>query len=191
MINAHLNCFVQRRTNVKTATKLLIVTLLLALIAPTLSFAADDTALRSKIEEMLIMTKMDKMMEPMYAQLESMLQSQVAQMGISEEQEPIVNKYNSQMFDLLRSEMSWENMRDQYIDLYAKVYTIDEIETITAFYSSEIGQKMLDKMPQLMQESMSIAHTSLQTLYPKIQSISQQMMAEIQASQQSNSAPEQ
>ena len=47
-----------------------------ATMIPTFSCADDSAAnpeLRADIEEMLTMTKMDKMMEPMYAQLEAML----------------------------------------------------------------------------------------------------------------------
>jgi hypothetical protein len=161
------------------------ITLLLAITLPSICLATDDAALRSEIEKMLVMTKMDKMMEPMYNQIEGMLQNQVMQMGITEEQQPIVEKYYSQIFDLLRSEMSWDQMRDQYIDIYAKVYTIEEIKAITTFYNSEVGIKMLEKMPQLMQESMSIGQTSLQPLFPKIQEISQQMVSEIMTTKES------
>ena len=46
---------------------------------------------------------------------------------------PIYEKYNKQMFDLLKAEMSWEKLRDQFIDLYARVYTSDEIKAISEF----------------------------------------------------------
>jgi hypothetical protein len=158
--------------------------LLLAALAPSLSLASEDAALRTEIEKMLLMTRMDQMMEPMYAQLEEMLQSQIAQMGVSEEQQPIVEKYNKEVFELVRNEMAWEKMRDQYIDLYAKVYSLDEIKAISEFYRSEVGQKTLAKMPQLVQESMTLANASLQALFPQMQQLSQQMIAEIQAAQQ-------
>ncbi len=176
----------------KTFAKLLVLAMFVATMIPTFSFADDsavDPQLRADIEKMLTMTKMDKMMEPMYSQLEAMLQNQYQQMGATEEQLPIFEKYNKQMFDLLKTEMSWENLRDQFIDLYARVYSSDEIKAISDFYSSAAGQKMIEKMPMLMQESMVIAQDNMKDLIPQIQIISRQMIEELQEAAQPEEEP--
>ncbi len=176
----------------KTFAKLLVLAMFVATMIPTFSCADDSAAnpeLRADIEKMLTMTKMDKMMEPMYAQLEAMLQSQYEQMGAREEQLPIYEKYNKQMFDLLKAEISWEKLRDQFIDLYARVYTSDEIKAISEFYTSAAGQKMIEKMPMLMQESMVIAQENMKGLIPQIQAISRHMIEELQESTQPAEEP--
>jgi hypothetical protein len=43
--------------------------------------------------------------------------------------------------------------------LYARTFTGDEMRQVTAFYRTPIGQKFLDQMPALMQESMTIGNT--------------------------------
>lgn len=47
---------------------------------------------------------------------------------------------------------------DEFIEaaasIYARNFTIDEIKEITAFYRQPVGQKLLQKLPVVMQESM-------------------------------------
>ncbi len=45
---------------------------------------------------------------------------------------------------------------EQMAALYGRNFTADEMREITAFYRSPVGQKVLDKMPAVMQESMSL-----------------------------------
>lgn len=150
----------------------------LLLISPT---AASDTSHRAAIEEMLHLAGADQIMEPLYRQLEEMLDAQFAQMGVEEEHRPIVQKYNRKMFQLLREEMSWEVMKNDFINLYLKVFTEEEIDEINSFYRSATGRKMVDKMPQLMRESMILSQRNLERLMPHIQQITEEMTAELQA----------
>jgi hypothetical protein len=41
-------------------------------------------------------------------------------------------------------------------DIYARTFTADELRQVTAFYRSPIGQKFLEKMPVIAQESMAM-----------------------------------
>jgi hypothetical protein len=40
--------------------------------------------------------------------------------------------------------------------IYARNFTADELRQLTAFYRGPIGQKFLEKMPQIAQESMAM-----------------------------------
>jgi hypothetical protein len=41
-------------------------------------------------------------------------------------------------------------------EIYARTFTADELRQVTAFYRSPIGQKFLEKMPVIAQESMAM-----------------------------------
>jgi hypothetical protein len=45
---------------------------------------------------------------------------------------------------------------DQMAAVYGRNFTVDEMRQMTAFYRSPVGQKVLDKMPTVMQESVSL-----------------------------------
>ncbi len=140
------------------------------------AFATDQADLRNEIGKMLTLSKTDQLTEPVINKLENMLQAQTLQLDISEAQKPLVDKYNQEILFLVKKEMAWDNMRDELISSYAKIFTIDEVKAINEFYSSEIGQKMVEKMPQLMQESQLITQRKLQIILPQIQKLSEEMM---------------
>lgn len=41
-------------------------------------------------------------------------------------------------------------------EIYARTFTADELRQVTAFYHSPVGQKFLEKMPVIAQESMAM-----------------------------------
>lgn len=51
-----------------------------------------------------------------------------------------------------------DDMVKEMVPVYAETYSLEEIQQLTAFYASPIGQKMLAKMPQLMSRSMEIGN---------------------------------
>jgi uncharacterized protein len=40
--------------------------------------------------------------------------------------------------------------------VYARNFTADELRQVTAFYRTPVGQKMLEKLPAITQESMTV-----------------------------------
>lgn len=159
----------------------IVIVLFITIYSPTHSIASEESH-RAAIEKMLRLSKVDKMIEPMFEQIEGMLKKQFTQMGVSEDQLPIFEKYNNKLFSLMKEEMAWSKMRDDFINIYVKVYTEEEILEINKFYSSAVGKKMVDKMPLLMQESMAITQKRMQTLLPKIQQISKEMAQDVKNS---------
>jgi hypothetical protein len=45
---------------------------------------------------------------------------------------------------------------DQMAGVYARTFTVEEIRQLIVFYRTPVGQKLLEKLPTVMQESMSI-----------------------------------
>jgi uncharacterized protein len=143
---------------------------------------ADDNFHRAAVEEMLRISKMDQidqMIKPLFQQVGKLMEQQFNQLNVPEDKRPLLKKYTQRIFDVMEEEMNWGKMKNEYIDLYVKVYTEDEVKDIMAFYRSPAGQKVIDKMPQLIQESMAVSQNRLKKILPKIQQISSEMVDEI------------
>lgn len=162
--------------------RFLIITLLTTLFLSSIAVASTDSH-RQAVEDMLSISRVDKMIEPMMENVMSVMQQQMSQVEIPEDKMPIVEKYNQKIIDTLRQEMRWERMKDDFVKLYLEVYTEEEIRGLTEFYKSPLGQKMLDKMPELMQASLQISQGLLQQTLPKIQQLSQEMALELQGAE--------
>lgn len=157
------------------------IILFAAICSPTLTIASEESH-RAAINEMLHLSNVDKMIEPMFGQFKGLLKNKFSQIGGSDKQMPILEKYDDKLLNVMKEDMAWSKMRDDYIDIYAKVYTEEEILDINKFYRSPAGKKMIEKMPQLLQETMTVTQKSMQKLIPKLQQISEEMAQEIQNS---------
>ena len=162
--------------------RVLLLILLTALLFSSTAVASPDSH-RQAAEDMLKISRVDKMIEPMMENVMSVMQQQMAQIDIPEDRKPIIEKYNEKIVKTLREEMKWEKMKDEFIELYLRVYTEEEIRGLIEFYTSPLGQKMLDKMPELMQASLQISQGLLQQTLPKIQQLSQEMAMELQGAE--------
>ena len=156
--------------------KLFLVLASLLFIAPAYS---DDASSRKAAEELLTVTQADKMIDAVYSQMDTMFANMAKNMGITEAQKPIAEKYMRRITQLMREELVWDKLKTQMVGAYVAVYTEDEIKEITAFYKSPAGVKMIAKMPELMQASMQITQNQMQQILPKIQALSQEMAAEL------------
>ncbi len=58
--------------------------------------------------------------------------------------------------------------KEMMIALYAQYYSAEDIKAMIAFYSSDVGQKVIKVMPALMQDSMSRGAAWGQGLGPEI-----------------------
>ncbi len=159
--------------------KLLLVPLL---IISQYAFTADDSAKRAELEKMFALTNMDSMMDGMYAQMGAMFEQMVAQQNIPAQEQEAAKKYFVKMEALLREEMGWSKMKEPVMEAYARVYTVDELKAINEFYSTPAGKKMIEKMPQLMQETMQISQAMAQKLIPKFQALAEEMKQEVSQS---------
>ena len=162
--------------------RFLTLALLGTLLFSSTASASTDSHRQAALE-MLSISRVDKMIEPMMENVMSMIQQQMAQVDIPEDKKPIIQKYNQKIVETLRQEMQWEKMKEDFVALYLNVYTEEEIRELTEFYSSPLGQKMLDKMPELMQASLQISQSMLQQTLPKIQQLSQEMARELQGTE--------
>jgi uncharacterized protein len=58
---------------------------------------------------------------------------------------------------------------DSIVALYAKYFTQEEIKTVTAFYATPTGKKVISAMPILTAESMQMAQRRMTALVPELQ----------------------
>src|SRR5712671_3112841 len=61
------------------------------------------------------------------------------------------------------------SMLEGIVAVYARNFTVEEMRQITAFYGQPIGQKLLDKMPIVAQESMAVGQQWGQSMAPELQ----------------------
>jgi hypothetical protein len=153
-------------------------------VAFSFGVAAKEDPQRAAVEELLVLIKQDQLIEQMYPQIKYLAMQQLQQAELPAEQTPLIEKYLDKLFTVMQEEMSWDKIKDELVELYMSVYTEQEIRDLITFYRSSTGQKMIAKMPLLIEQSIAITQKHTQAMMPKIQQVIQEMIAEIGESEE-------
>lgn len=151
-------------------TRINIAVLAFGLTVGGLFASAQELTKQASIERILVLTKADTVLDQVFAQIKSMVASQVPP-GATAEQLAKAQESLGKILDLVKARMSWDKLHPQYVKLFDETYSREEIDGILAFYQSPAGRSMLEKMPLLISKSMAIAQSNMPELLPEIQRI--------------------
>jgi len=135
---------------------------------------------RALAEELIKITEGDQVMEKMKAQVTMIFQQITMQMHVQETDKPKLEKYSKRFDAILKEDMAWDKIKEQYVDLYTSVFTEDETKGLVDFYKSDLGKKVTSKMPELMQQSLTVARTYMQGVVPKFEALTEEMRKELE-----------
>lgn len=149
--------------------------------AQTTVSIAPDAASREDVKKLFdVMASRDQMaqtMQQVFAQMRSMNREQYKNRN-PDASDAELARMDRESEDLIKNFPIDEMMNDM-IPIYQRHFTKSEIDSMTAFYSSPVGQKFLHEMPAVTAESMRAA-------YPRIQAA---VDAALKKSEQKADAP--
>ncbi len=131
-----------RRAFLQLAVTLLCGSLLPGVVGAQAKSAANDSARRAAIRQLLILQRTDSLL---IAGIE---------MGLADE--PADPNLPEGFVDSLKARARREvgDFIDRLIPAYDSIYTDSEIQELTVFYRSKLGQRLLETQPALMQAGM-------------------------------------
>ncbi len=133
----------------------LLAVICLALTAPTLAQNADEPASRDDIILLLrTMHSHDFMQKILSAQSAGMRQILLDQATKDGAPPADFDKRFAKAMDDLIKGMPMDDMTQAMIPAYQRHFTHGDIEAMNTFYSSPVGQKVLEELPAVMQEGM-------------------------------------
>ena len=159
------------------------VSVLLSLCIASLGYADSQTH-RQAAEEVLRLTKVDKMLGPLIDQIQQVQIQQLQQMNLSSEAYATAQRYLQRINDSVAREMQWQEIKNDYVELYTDAFTEQELRQLIQFYSTPLGHKVVEKMPVLMEQSMQLGQKKMMKIMPEIQVLSEEMFKEIQKQNQ-------
>lgn len=153
--------------------------LFLLLLAPA-AFAGKPT--EKQIDELIEVTRAQALLEGSLAQVESsqreMLAQLVASEGMSQEQQAALEGMVAKLSKSLREAMTWDKMRPMYHRIYSASFDAEDVDAMVAFYRTPVGQRLIERMPTVMQHTMA----EIQGLMvPALQKFQQEVAVEVAA----------
>lgn len=153
----------------------------LCLLAAPLSAHADDTTKRAKIDEVFTLLHLDALMQQMssLAQQQAKANMQTMAPNTDAATKAKADEFMAKMFNLINQELSWKSLEPEMAKIYSDNFTEAQIDDILVFYRSPTGKAMVEKLPQLTQQSMQIAQQRMADLEPKMKALADEMSREM------------
>jgi hypothetical protein len=142
---------------------------LIALLFTAPTFAQDTSPEREAAERLVELFQLDKTFDTMMTQVTQGSLQMIDSMEGDAATKAQAKAGMQESFDVVFEEFTWERVKPLFTDIYAEVFTTEELEGLIAFYESPIGQKFIAKQPELAAASMRHMQGLMQEMMPKIQ----------------------
>ena len=148
-----------------------ILLLLTIVFSLPLAAHADEASRRVKAQEMLTLLHMDRLMDQMTNGMLEQMSTMTKQLGgdnIKPVDQAKLDDFQKKVFELIQSQLGWKSLEPEYVDIYAKNFTDEQLDVILAFYKSPTGVALVEKLPTLTTQGMQIAQDRMVALQPKL-----------------------
>lgn len=141
---------------------------------------ADATAV---LDTMHFEQMLDKTLVGVKKQQVAMLDRMVGQMGIPAADRDDVVAFQKKLVNEMMSSISGAELKGDVAKVYSEVFSKEELDNLSSFYSSPIGQAFADKQPVLAEKMQQVMIPRMMAVMPKVQQMTQEFAAQQKAKQ--------
>lgn len=139
---------------------ILIMPLLLGFM--TTAQSVEETLVhRQQIDTLFKLTQMEKKITQ---SVESIVQLQLRQ-------NPALTTHKETVYKFFEKHIGWQALKEDITKMYLQSFSEDELKKINAFYITPAGQKVINTLPQLVQQRNQLAMERLQKNIGELQKI--------------------
>jgi uncharacterized protein len=122
--------------------------------------AASPEDVKKLFDVMASREQMRQMMQQLLTQMRAMNREQLKKRN-PEISEAELSRLDRESEDLIKN-FPWDELLDDMVPIYQRHFTKTDIDSLTVFYSSPAGQKLLHEMPAVTAETMRSAYPRMQ-----------------------------
>ena len=142
------------------------------LLCPGLTRAADDdlAARRTQAEALLHAMHTEQVLTNATGRVDQMVdrysQSLTAQGELTPEQKATVQKAQDDAHATIKEQLSWDAVKSDFVQAYADAFTPEELAGLVTFYTSPIGQKLVEKQPAVTEKMGKLTQQKMMAVMP-------------------------
>ncbi len=144
---------------------------------------AEDTAKLAKIDELFRASQVQEMLLQQQAQIRTVLHQTLVQSAPTLEGSPFLEQLEQTTLGELNAATNWDTIKPDFVKVYAETFSEEEIEGLTRFYRSPLGQVLIEKQPVVVAKSGALMQERLRALLPGMQKRMQDLLASYQKQQ--------
>ena len=114
--------------------------------------SADAASHRQATEQLLELIQMQQKIDASVATV----------VNLQLQQEPALSEHVELLRAFLEKYIGWSGMREDLIRMYQQTFTEEELKAMNSFYSSSVGRKLIQHLPDLIQQRDRLAMQRLQ-----------------------------
>ena len=149
----------------------------LALLSAQVS--ADEASHAAKAERFLELVGANRLTVPVYAQVQQMFAERFAQTQAPESKRALLESYQAKADAVLDREIGWSKIKPDLVAVYSEAFSEQELAELNEFYASELGKKVLARLPQLNARSAQLTQALLESAVPQVNKLLAEMTAEL------------
>ncbi len=104
--------------------------------------------------------------------------------NLSPEEREAASAMQEKVLDQMMSALSDPALKSDVAKIYTEVFSKDELQQLSGFYASSLGQTLLDKQPELVQKTNEAVMPRIMAIMPKIQQMQRDFAVEMRAKKQ-------
>lgn len=147
---------------------------------------ADATA---TLNAMHFDTMMDKTLAAVKQQQLAAIRQMVGRMGAQGVNREDLIAFQQKVMDKMMSAVTGADLKSDVAKLYSETFTKDQLQGLANFYSSPLGEVMVQKQPELAAKINALMIPRMMKVMPEVRQMAQQFQAEQMAKQQAAMAP--
>ena len=134
--------------------------------------AAGDTAAshRRAAERLLEVSGAERMFA---GQADALLRQQLAA-------QPQLAPFEDVLRDFYRKHLDYATLKPDLVRLYVETFSEKDLDDMIAFYQTDLGRRMLAKLPEVQAKSIALSQQRLQAALPELMSAVRARMEELQ-----------
>ena len=128
---------------------------------------ANEANQRKLSEQIFQVIGSENQMKDMFERVKSLQITQIQKIA-KQSNVPEPKNLIENMNGIFEKNLDWNDFKGKYIDMYVHVFTEDELKGILNFYKSPIGQKYIERTPDVMKKSANIYREMMQKIVPEV-----------------------
>jgi len=160
-------------------TRLRAICTAVALVCASGQVFADAASHAASAETFLKLAHADKLGTPVYMQVQQMFAQRFEQTKAPAAKKALLETYQAKANTALDQAIGWDKLKPDMVKLYTANFSESELNDLVKFYQSPLGKKVLEKMPQLTQQSAQMTQAKLESAVPVVNKLLEDMTAQL------------
>jgi hypothetical protein len=153
------------------------ITALAALVFLPCALLAQTESHIEAAQELLSVTNARESAEQAFDQVYPLFDSMSQDYPISDEHRKSLAEDTEETMEFIKRELNWSVLEPRLVKVYVDIYSEDELRGLIEFYRSPLGQKFIEKTPEIMEANAQMTLELFRELMPKLREMQEAQRA--------------